>query len=555
MALQNFVDQSGPVIGATWLNEVDVVKETTVPALVFGQNGYRTVTSFDEVDDIGADFSDAGFATALAYAQANDVELVFTAGTYKHADPLVVDWTRARISFRGQVTLNYTGTGNAVEIDGGASGSLYDVRFGEGGGPFIRADSGAHGIYVRSLGHGVIAADVLSAVTAGMKVEYAVATDFYFRCTKNAQPGSNWVATVPVNGMILNERNTGEGVADCNFYNTIIEGVSGTGITGNFIYRSTFLGGTSEGNGGGGYEETGSSGGNVLVNFFCEANTGADFVISGGDLPTTLKGCMAAVSGTASSIARATIVEGGQFEKLTITSGSVGTVLRDVSLYAASFTDNGGRTVYENVRYYSSKGTTISPDAARRPKVKRVGAMSVTAATNATVCVITIPNHNLDYNESITIASVGGMTQLNGNTYQVEPINNTDSLYLRSGGAYVDSSAYGTYTSGGTATYVAFNSTWAVGGGSYRDVGFWRDQSGVVTLTGAIKGTSLRGVAAFTLPAGFRPGGLLSFPAWELTPTAALVQITTAGVVTPYSYTDGADKVISLDGISFMAEG
>lgn len=33
MSLQNFVDQQGPVISASWLNAIDVLKETTVPAL------------------------------------------------------------------------------------------------------------------------------------------------------------------------------------------------------------------------------------------------------------------------------------------------------------------------------------------------------------------------------------------------------------------------------------------------------------------------------------------------------------------------------------------
>lgn len=514
-----------------------------------------------DVIDFGADSTgvancDTAFAAIKVRAQATGEPIRFTAGTYTYSATLALDWSRARVIFDGIVTLVYTGTGNAVSIDGGASGSLYDVRFGaKGHGPLIRCDNGTHGIYVRSLGHGEVYAEVLSAGTAALLVEFAVCCKFGIRCTENAQPGFNWVDTVPVNGLILNKRNTGELVADCIFDNCIIEHTSGTGITGNGIYRSTFLGGTSEGNGGGGYEETGESGGNLLQNFFCEANTGADFIINGGDLPTKLVNCSAVSTTAASSIARSSVIDGGQFSKLTITSGSIGTVLKGgVNILPGGFTDSGARTVYEGVHYFSANGAPIIPDLARRPKMKRVGAMTVTAATKASACAVTITNHRLDYGESITIASVGGMTQLNGNTYQVEPINETDSVYLLSGGAYVDSSAFGTYTSGGTATFVAFNSSWAVAGSSYRDPGFFRDQSGMVHLFGAIKGTSLSGVAAFTLPAGFRPSALLTYPAWELTPTAALVQITSAGVVTPSSYTDGANKVVSLDGISFLAE-
>lgn len=505
-------------------------------------------------DRTGAADCTANLLACIAYAKANSLEVAFASGTYKYATTITLDWTRARVRFNGKVTLQYTGTGKAVSIDGGASGSLFDVRFGESNAPLIRCDSGTHGVYVRSLGHGVINADVLSAGTAGLLVEFAVACEFGIRCTKNAQSGANWVSTVPVNGMILNKRNAGEGVADCVFKNCIIEGTSGTGVTGDFIYRCTFLGGTSEGNTGGGYAETVDSGGNTLIEFFCEANGGADFTLSGSD-STTLIRCTNGSTTTASSITRAAVLDGGEFDKLTISGSSVGTVLRGVLLFPSGFTDSGIKTVFENVKYITSVGAPVIPDAARKPKMKRIGALPISAATKATRCVVTIANHRLDYGESIAIASVGGMTDLNGNTYQVEPIDETDSVYLLSGGAYVNSTAFGTYTSGGTATYVGFNSSWAVGGGSYRDPGFFKDQSGIVHLFGAVKGSTLSGVAAFTLPAGFRPGAVVTYPAWELTPSAALVQITSAGVVTPSSYSDGANKVVSLDGISFQAEG
>lgn len=60
---------------------------------------------------------------------------------------------------------------------------------------------------------------------------------------------------------------------------------------------------------------------------------------------------------------------------------------------------------------------------------------------------ITSVAHNLTTGADITITGVGGMTQLNGNTYTITVINaNTFSL------DGIDNTAYGAYTSGGTWT-------------------------------------------------------------------------------------------------------
>lgn len=74
-------------------------------------------------------------------------------------------------------------------------------------------------------------------------------------------------------------------------------------------------------------------------------------------------------------------------------------------------------------------------------------AATITGATNANPCVITATGHGFRTGISVTIASVGGMTQLNGNTYTITRID-ANSFSLDG----VNSTAYGTYTSGGTAT-------------------------------------------------------------------------------------------------------
>lgn len=67
----------------------------------------------------------------------------------------------------------------------------------------------------------------------------------------------------------------------------------------------------------------------------------------------------------------------------------------------------------------------------------------ITGATNANPCVITSAGHDLYNGQRITISGVGGMTQLNGNTYTVTVL--TSSTFSLN----TDSSAFGVYTTGG----------------------------------------------------------------------------------------------------------
>ena len=77
------------------------------------------------------------------------------------------------------------------------------------------------------------------------------------------------------------------------------------------------------------------------------------------------------------------------------------------------------------------------------------GGKTVTAATNANPCQVTITGHGFSTNDKVVFHNIGGMTQLNftngsaGYTVTVVDANNIT--------IGVDSTAYGTYTSGGTA--------------------------------------------------------------------------------------------------------
>mgnify|MGYP001566988601 FL=1 len=79
---------------------------------------------------------------------------------------------------------------------------------------------------------------------------------------------------------------------------------------------------------------------------------------------------------------------------------------------------------------------------------------TISGATAANPVVITATGHTYKEGQQVTIASVGGMTELNGNVYTVRnPATNSFQLYETNGTTSVDGSGFTSYTSGGTATH------------------------------------------------------------------------------------------------------
>jgi len=77
------------------------------------------------------------------------------------------------------------------------------------------------------------------------------------------------------------------------------------------------------------------------------------------------------------------------------------------------------------------------------------GGKAVTAATNANPCQVTITGHGFSTNDKVVFYNIGGMTQLNftnGSAGYTVTVVDTNNITIG-----VDSTAYGTYTSGGTA--------------------------------------------------------------------------------------------------------
>jgi hypothetical protein len=132
----------------------------------------------------------------------------------------------------------------------------------------------------------------------------------------------------------------------------------------------------------------------------------------------------------------------------------VGRWLSDTQLFAAGAT--------KLFRYWPSKVVTI------------------TGATKANPCVITATGHGFRTGITVTISGVGGMTQLNGNTYTITRID-ANSFSLDG----VNSSSYGTYTSGGTATAYKYLQDVSRTASAYTTTTFWTFAQFGQTLIGA----------------------------------------------------------------------
>jgi hypothetical protein len=78
-------------------------------------------------------------------------------------------------------------------------------------------------------------------------------------------------------------------------------------------------------------------------------------------------------------------------------------------------------------------------------------AKNITGITNADPAVVTSVAHGYSDNDDVFIESVGGMTELNGRTFRVDVLTTDTFSLLDLDGTNIDSTGYGTYTSGGTA--------------------------------------------------------------------------------------------------------
>ncbi len=92
---------------------------------------------------------------------------------------------------------------------------------------------------------------------------------------------------------------------------------------------------------------------------------------------------------------------------------------------------------HEYIRFYKDNGPVLE------------AAKTITAVTNANPAVVTSASHGFANGDDVEIAAVVGMTQINGRRFTVAGV--TANTFQLTG---INSTSYGTYTSGGTASRV-----------------------------------------------------------------------------------------------------
>jgi len=270
------------------------------------------------------------------YIASTKERLAFPVGTYSYSSG--PNWAigGVDISAYGQVTLKYTGTGNALTFDTGASGETYGVRFL---GNFVVQSNGSasDAVYIRGVHYSEFQFRVSGAGTssAGLKIESSVAS-LYRKITVSVNQGFA-VGATPLNGIVIDRRGSSSDYASaCVFEDVLVQGVTGTGIVLQHATMMTFLGGASEANAKG-VTLTSDSTSNGFFKTDFEVNTGGDVEDLG--FANEYHGILSDSTVTFSSPSRSGKIHGGRINSLV--DNGIGTTLVDTTVRIALGTLTG----------------------------------------------------------------------------------------------------------------------------------------------------------------------------------------------------------------------
>jgi hypothetical protein len=312
-------------------------------------------------DDTAALQAACNFALASS-ANFDTVTINFPTGTYAYTTSPNWAISRLEMNCSSGTVFKHTGTGIALDFDGGATGGgIYVVKLT--GSPLIIGNAATtFGVRTRAVHHSYFDFRVRNVTNSALLTKWAVCNEYRVRCSPIGEPA---FSVVPIAGMTLEQRGVGELTSACTFHNPVIGGVSGYGIVLNEAIENTFIGGTSESNAGGVFIETTSSN-NTFVNIDCEFNISLDLFVKGSY--NTFINTLSDLECNFENTGVGNLVIGGLFNEITnagtqnefhrLTYNTTGT---------GSFTDTGASTVKISVR--NATGGALDPDLQSNPKV------------------------------------------------------------------------------------------------------------------------------------------------------------------------------------------
>lgn len=351
-----------------------------------------SVKDFGAVGD-GVTDDTTAIANAVAYVTANTQKygLIFPSGNYVYSVSPNFAVENLCVQAIGEVVLNYTGTGNCVIFDGGAYPTLiFNVSF-LGNFVIIGTSASKNGIYLRSVHHSKIEAQVRGCGTsyAGLRTEFSVCTQFNVFVTNNGT-----FTYQPLNGYYLSNRNTAETTSACTFLNPIIEGVSGDGIYLANAVSNSFISGTSEGNAGYGINMQVGCSRNAFYGIDLEGDT-AGSVLDNGNY-NSYHSCLFANTATFNGT------------NLSVFGGQAVTIINNNALYlcGVSYTGLGGTGFTAKSSVFNISGNFYEADLTVNSLIN-----TVTLASGVTSTAITLPSSGSNfYNVYANIASSGSAT-------------------------------------------------------------------------------------------------------------------------------------------------
>lgn len=242
---------------------------------------------------VGDGVSDEYTAIMSAYnrAASNGKSLFIPAGVYKFSQKLVFDTPGVFIYGAGMnsTSLRFTGTGTAIEFnDSKPNNGIYSFSGGIADLEVVGNANTTNVIYNKNVNHWYLSrVNVREASTingVGLRIEGPTGCHIqHFVCSTNAQLMTNR----PFTGIWMDAiASTGGRTACTTLLHPIIEGMTGDGVHLRGCDQLTWIGGTSENNGGNGvtFSDAGQPRINTLIGVGFEANLGFADVFDAGQM-------------------------------------------------------------------------------------------------------------------------------------------------------------------------------------------------------------------------------------------------------------------------------